>query len=55
MAVDEEAPGLTEEERAWLDGGSAPPDGTAEPEKHKRYVEVLEQGYARLSKRQRQG
>ena len=55
MAVDEEAPRLTEEEEAWLNGGTAPPDGTAEPEKHKRYVEVLEQGYARLAKRQRQG
>ena len=55
MAVDAEAPELTEEEEAWLNGATAPPDSTAQPEQHKRYVEVLEQGYARLAKRQRHG
>ena len=55
MAVDEEAPKLTEEEEAWLNGATPPPDSTAQPEQHKRYVEVLEQGYARLAKRQRHG
>ena len=55
MAVDEEAPPLTEEEEAWLAGASAAPDEATQPDKHKHYVDVLQQEYTCLAKRQRQG
>eukprot|EP00959_Pyramimonas_sp_CCMP1952_P357872 7492856-Pyramimonas_sp.AAC.1 len=49
MAVDEEAPHLTEEEEAWLAGAAAAPDGATQPDQHKH------KAYSRLAKRQRQG